>query len=52
MIAGKSERMFRRSGYRFADKNMRQRIVAGRDGMAKTVEHVHWPDAPDMWMPY
>src|SRR3546814_16454442 len=20
--------------------------------MAKTVEHVHWPDAPDMWMPY
>ena len=20
--------------------------------MAKTIEHVHWPDAPDMWMPY
>lgn len=20
--------------------------------MSKTVEHVHWPDAPDMWMPY
>jgi enamine deaminase RidA (YjgF/YER057c/UK114 family) len=20
--------------------------------MAKTVEHVHWPDAPDLWMPY
>src|SRR6478752_4665172 len=20
--------------------------------MTKTVEHVHWPDAPDMWMPY
>ncbi len=20
--------------------------------MAKSVEHVHWPDAPDMWMPY
>jgi len=20
--------------------------------MPKTVEHVHWPDAPDMWMPY
>ena len=20
--------------------------------MPKTIEHVHWPDAPDMWMPY
>jgi 2-iminobutanoate/2-iminopropanoate deaminase len=20
--------------------------------MAKKVEHIHWPDAPDMWMPY
>jgi hypothetical protein len=20
--------------------------------MAKTIEHVHWPDAPDLWMPY
>ncbi len=20
--------------------------------MAKTIEHIHWPDAPDMWMPY
>ncbi|NQV54633.1 MAG: RidA family protein [Rhodospirillales bacterium] len=20
--------------------------------MPKIVEHVHWPDAPDMWMPY
>ena len=20
--------------------------------MTKTVEHVHWPEAPDMWMPY
>ncbi len=20
--------------------------------MAKRIEHVHWPDAPDMWMPY
>ena len=20
--------------------------------MPKTVEHVHWPDAPDLWMPY
>ena len=20
--------------------------------MAKTVEHIHWPNAPDMWMPY
>ena len=20
--------------------------------MSKTVEHVHWPGAPDMWMPY
>ena len=20
--------------------------------MEKTVEHVHWPDAPDIWMPY
>jgi len=20
--------------------------------MAKQIEHVHWPDAPDMWMPY
>ena len=20
--------------------------------MPKSVEHVHWPDAPDLWMPY
>ncbi len=20
--------------------------------MSKHIEHVHWPDAPDMWMPY
>ncbi len=20
--------------------------------MAKDIEHIHWPDAPDMWMPY
>ncbi len=20
--------------------------------MTKSIEHVHWPDAPDMWMPY
>ncbi|MDC0033268.1 RidA family protein [Alphaproteobacteria bacterium] len=20
--------------------------------MVKSMEHVHWPDAPDMWMPY
>jgi 2-iminobutanoate/2-iminopropanoate deaminase len=20
--------------------------------MPKTIEHMHWPDAPDMWMPY
>jgi hypothetical protein len=20
--------------------------------MPKSVEHVHWPDAPEMWMPY
>ena len=20
--------------------------------MTKLIEHVHWPDAPDMWMPY
>ena len=20
--------------------------------MAKQIEHVHWPDAPDVWMPY
>jgi hypothetical protein len=20
--------------------------------MAKSIEHIHWPDAPDMWMPY
>lgn len=20
--------------------------------MRKTIEHVHWPDAPDIWMPY
>ena len=20
--------------------------------MAKSIKHVHWPDAPDMWMPY
>ena len=19
--------------------------------MPKTIEHVHWPDAPDLWMP-
>src|SRR6516164_10733745 len=22
------------------------------NAMSKTVEHVHWPDAPDLWMPY
>jgi len=20
--------------------------------MPKTIEHIHWPDAPDVWMPY
>ncbi len=20
--------------------------------MSKVIEHIHWPDAPDMWMPY
>ena len=20
--------------------------------MPKNIEHIHWPDAPDMWMPY
>ncbi len=20
--------------------------------MSKSIEHIHWPDAPDMWMPY
>ena len=20
--------------------------------MPKQIEHIHWPDAPDMWMPY
>ena len=20
--------------------------------MTKSIEHVHWPNAPDMWMPY
>jgi len=20
--------------------------------MAKTIDHIHWPNAPDMWMPY
>ena len=20
--------------------------------MTKSIEHIHWPDAPDMWMPY
>ena len=20
--------------------------------MVKTIEHIHWPDAPDLWMPY
>ena len=20
--------------------------------MAKSIQHIHWPDAPDMWMPY
>ena len=24
----------------------------GGAAMPKTVEHVHWPDAPKMWMPY
>lgn len=25
----------------------------GQEGnLTKTIEHVHWPDAPDMWMPY
>ena len=24
----------------------------GETIMPKTVEHIHWPDAPDLWMPY
>src|SRR5271165_6274495 len=24
----------------------------GSFAMPKIVEHVHWPDAPDLWMPY
>src|SRR5579863_7819184 len=24
----------------------------GRVMMPKTIEHIHWPDAPDLWMPY
>src|ERR1700758_4400618 len=24
----------------------------GEMTMPKTIEHCHWPDAPDMWMPY
>ena len=30
------------------------RIFADGGGltMAKRVEHIHWPDAPDIWMPY
>jgi 2-iminobutanoate/2-iminopropanoate deaminase len=20
--------------------------------MARSIEHIHWPDAPDLWMPY
>ena len=20
--------------------------------MTKVIEHMHWPDAPDIWMPY
>src|SRR6516164_7768224 len=27
-------------------------IGNGRHSMAKAIEHVHWPNAPDMWMPY
>ena len=27
-------------------------MAAEGDQMAKTIEHVHWPDAPDLWMPY
>jgi 2-iminobutanoate/2-iminopropanoate deaminase len=26
--------------------------IGGRMPMPKIIEHVHWPDAPDMWMPY
>src|SRR5262249_34329747 len=28
--------------------------VAAERGMkmVKTIEHIHWPDAPDLWMPY
>src|ERR1700740_641396 len=26
--------------------------VDGATPMPKNIEHVHWPDAPDLWMPY
>jgi enamine deaminase RidA (YjgF/YER057c/UK114 family) len=29
-----------------------ERLRRGAITMTKTVEHVHWRDAPDMWMPY
>jgi len=28
------------------------RLFAGEAAMTKTIEHVHWRNAPDMWMPY
>src|SRR5262249_13010806 len=29
----------------------RSAIGNGRHSMANAIEHVHWPNAPDMWMP-
>src|SRR5262249_56364137 len=34
------------------DVTPRSAIGKGRHSMAKAIEHVHWPNAPDMWMPY
>src|SRR5262249_61700154 len=35
-----------------ADVAPRSAISNRRHSMAKAIEHVHWPNAPDMWMPY
>jgi 2-iminobutanoate/2-iminopropanoate deaminase len=42
--------MFRRKA--LIGMRSRNDQAEGTIAMAKRIEHVHWPDAPDLWMPY
>ena len=34
------------------DSDAKQMIPTKEKSMSKLIEHVHWPGAPDLWMPY